>query len=83
MKLLINGLLYTYRNERFHGDAFSPFKSSKTQLKTFAHAYFCLISTYFFIAQLIYRHFESEFDINRIAESQAENTIRYNLVFDG
>jgi hypothetical protein len=82
LKLLINGLLYTYRNERFHGDAFSPFKSSKTQIKTYAHSYFCLISTYFFISQLIYQHFSSEFDIDKIANTLNENTIRYNLVFE-
>lgn len=83
IKFLINGLLYTYRNERFHGDAFSPFKSSKTQIKTYSHSYFCLITTYFFIAQLIYKHFESEFNIDRIATTLKENIIRYNLVFDG
>lgn len=82
IKLIINGLLYTYRNERFHGDAFSPFKSSKTQIKTYAHSYFCLISTYFFISQLIYQHFESQFDLDKIANSLKENTIRYNLVFE-
>lgn len=82
IKFLTNGILYTYRNERFHGDAFSPFKSSKTQIKTYSHSYFCLITTYFFIAQLIYKHFESEFNIDRIATTLKENIIRYNLVFD-
>lgn len=82
IKLLINGILYTYRNERFHGDAFSPFKSSKTQTKTFSHSYYCLISTYFFIAQLISKHFETQFNTNEIAQSLNDNIIRYNLVFD-
>lgn len=82
LKMLINGLLYTYRNERFHGDAFSPFKSSKTQIKTYAHSYFCLIATYFFISQLIFQHFESQFDIDKIANSLNENTIRFNLIFE-
>ena len=51
IKFLINGLLlYTYRNERFHGDVFSSFKRSKTKIKTFANSYFCLIITYFFIS---------------------------------
>lgn len=83
LKLLINGLLYTYRNERFHGDAFSPFKSSKTQIKTYAHSYYCLIAAYFFISQLIYQHFPTQFNIDIIASSLNENTIRYNLVFGG
>ncbi|HFK5575204.1 hypothetical protein HZP98_00620 [Elizabethkingia anophelis] len=81
LKLIINGLLYTYRNERFHGDSFSPFKSSKTKIKTYAHSYFCLISTYFFIAQLIYKHFESEIDLNDMIKSLNDNTDRFNLVF--
>ena len=83
IKFLINRLLYTYRNERFHGDAFSPFKSSKTQIKTYSHSYYCLITTYFFIAQLIYKHFEPEFNIDKIATTLKENITRYNLVFDG
>lgn len=83
IKLLINGLLYTYRNERFHGDAFSPFKSSKTQIKTYAHSYYCLIATYFFISQLICQHFPTQFNVDIVADSLNENTTRYNLVFGG
>ena len=82
MKLLINGILYTYRNERFHGDAFSPFKSSRTKLKTYAHSYYLLIATYFFIVQLIYKDYSELFDLNEIAKSLNENTSRYNLVFE-
>jgi hypothetical protein len=41
--------LATYRHERFHGEAFSPFRSSKAKLKTYAHAYFLLISAYVLI----------------------------------
>ncbi|MBK3519718.1 hypothetical protein [Carboxylicivirga marina] len=81
-KLVINGILYTYRNERFHGDSFSPFKSSKTQIKTYAHSYYLLISTYFFISQLIYKHFPELFDLDLIANQLRENTIRYNQVFE-
>lgn len=82
-KLLINGIMYTYRNERFHGDSFSPFKSSKTQIKTFAHSYYSLITVYFFLSQLIYKHFPTLINLDDIAESLNENTIRYNLIFDG
>jgi hypothetical protein len=83
LKLIINGLLYTYRNERFHGDGFSPFKSSKTQIKTYAHSYFCLIATYFFISQLIFQHFKSQFNLNTIADSLNKNTVNFNIVFEG
>ena len=46
VEALIELALQTYRNERFHGDSFSPFRSSKATLKTYAHAYFLLIVTY-------------------------------------
>ncbi|MDO6598438.1 hypothetical protein Q4512_16080 [Oceanihabitans sp. 2_MG-2023] len=82
IKLLINGILYTYRNERFHGDAFSPFKSSLTKIKTYAHSYYLLISTYFFISQLIYKDYPNLIELSEIAKSLNENTVRYNLVFE-
>jgi len=81
IKFLINGILYSYRNERFHGDAFSPFKSSQTKIKTFAHSYYCLLSTYFFICQLIHQHFSSEVDLTQVASTLEENTTRYKLIF--
>ncbi len=83
LKFLVNGVLYTYRNERFHGDAFSPFKSSKTSIKTYAHSYYCLISAYFFISQLIFNHYPNQIDIELITEKLNDNTTRYNLVFEG
>lgn len=82
IKLLINGILYTYRNERFHGDSFSPFKSSRTQIKTYAHSFYCLFATYFFVSQLIYRHFPDQFNLGEIANQLEDNTRRYNLVFE-
>ncbi|WP_284461990.1 hypothetical protein [Chryseobacterium sp.] len=47
--LVVNGLLYTYRNERFHGNTFSPFKSSKASLKTYSHAHYLFLWTYFLV----------------------------------
>ncbi len=82
IKLLVNGIMYTYRNERFHGDAFSPFKSSKTKIKTYAHSYYALITVYFFLSQLICKHFESDIDLNEVAQSLSDNTSRYNLIFE-
>jgi len=81
LKLLINGILYTYRNERFHGDAFSPFKSSKTRIKTYAHSYYSLITVYFFITILILNDARCPIDASELALSLADNTSRYNLVF--
>lgn len=47
--LVVNGLLYTYRNERFHGNTFSPFKSSKASLQTYSHAQYLFFWTYFLV----------------------------------
>lgn len=46
---IVNGLLYTYRNERFHGNTFSPFKSSKASLQTYSHAHYMFLWTYFLV----------------------------------
>ena len=34
---MMSGVLYTARNERFHGDNFSHFKSSLSSIKTYGH----------------------------------------------
>jgi hypothetical protein len=47
--ILVNGLLYTYRNERFHGNTFSPFKSSKASLQTYSHAHYLFLWSYFLV----------------------------------
>jgi hypothetical protein len=47
--LIVNGLLYTYRNERFHGNTFSPFKSSKASIQTYSHAHYLFLWTYFLV----------------------------------
>lgn len=46
LEILMEICLATYRHERFHGDAFSPFRSSKAKLKTYAHAYYMLFVAY-------------------------------------
>lgn len=81
-KFLINGLLYTYRNERFHGDAFSPFKSSKADMKTYSVSYYYLITTYFFIACLIYRNYDSIINITEVGEKLNDNNSRFKLIFE-
>lgn len=81
LKFLISGLLYTYRNERFHGDAHSPFKSSLTKLKTYAHSYFCLISTYGLICLMMEESHPTEYDLNEIVKSLQKNLNRYNIIF--
>lgn len=47
ISFLINALLYTYRNDRFHGNMQPPFKSSISTLKTYAHAHYCFLWAHF------------------------------------
>lgn len=44
--LFVKGVLYTVRNNRFHGNNYSLFKSSRSKLASYHSQYFCLISTY-------------------------------------
>lgn len=43
---LLSGLLYTARNDRFHGQSFSPFVSSSATMRTYVHPHFLIIATY-------------------------------------
>lgn len=47
ISFLINALLYTFRNDRFHGNMQPPFKSSVGTLQTYAHAQYCFIWGHF------------------------------------
>ncbi|MCY1698859.1 hypothetical protein OVA10_12465 [Lelliottia sp. SL45] len=53
LKSLLELMISTYRHERFHGDVFSPFRSSKASLKTYAHAYYALIVSYIVILGIL------------------------------
>jgi hypothetical protein len=44
--LLVSGLLYTARNERVHGESFSPFVSSAATMKTYCHPYYLFLASY-------------------------------------
>jgi hypothetical protein len=46
LHLLLSGLLYTARNERFHGSSFSPFISSDTTLRTYCHPHYLFVCSY-------------------------------------
>lgn len=47
--LLLQGLLYTSRNERVHGESFSPFVSSAATIKTYTHPYYSFLSSYYLL----------------------------------
>jgi hypothetical protein len=43
ISFLLNALLYTFRNDRFHGSMQPPFKSSIGTIRTYAHVHYCFI----------------------------------------
>jgi hypothetical protein len=48
-RILISGFLYTARNDRFHGNSFSPFVSSYATIRTYTHPYFAFLATYYLL----------------------------------
>lgn len=64
LEFLLSCVLYTSRCERFHGDYFSPFKSDRADLDTYAFSYFLLSFCYIYLLALIHRHCE----LNNIGE---------------
>lgn len=49
LKVLMSLFLYTARNDRFHGESFSPFVSSAASLRTYTHPYFSFIASYYLL----------------------------------
>jgi hypothetical protein len=58
LSLILLGILYTFRNDRFHGDLHPPFKSSLATLQTYTHAHFSFLVTYFLFLQTL--HFSNK-----------------------
>ncbi len=48
-RFLVLLLLYTARNERFHGTSFSPFVSSDATISTYSHPYFLFLASYYLL----------------------------------
>lgn len=60
IEMLLSVLLYTSRCERFHGDIYSPFKSSKTKLTTYYEYYFLTLCSIVVFWILFYKLIERE-----------------------
>lgn len=54
LNIAINGLLYSFRNDRVHGGSFSPFRSSKASLRTYAHSTYSFLLTYYLLLSLLH-----------------------------
>lgn len=55
LRILLCGLLYTSRNERYHGESFSPFYSSAASIKTYTHPHYLFLSAYALV-HLLWAH---------------------------
>jgi hypothetical protein len=71
--LLILGVLYTFRNDRFHGDMHPPFKSSLATLQTYAHAHFCFLATHHVFIQSLEEARWASANYNETALTLARN----------
>ncbi|MEW9671320.1 hypothetical protein [Ammoniphilus sp. 3BR4] len=63
LHLLVNGILFTMRNDRAHGASSSSFKSSKASLRTYAHNHFCFMTIYFLLHLLMIDQRSSEIGV--------------------
>ncbi|WP_030613337.1 hypothetical protein [Streptomyces sclerotialus] len=73
-RLLLGGLLYTARNERYHGESFSPFYSSTASLKTYTHPHYLFLATYALV-HLLWAQWEHPYSphTEAVAENVTEN----------
>lgn len=75
LNFIINGILYTYRNDRSHGGVFSPFRSSVCKLRTYAHCNFCFLVTYYLLIMLM--NYRQELIVDK---SKLLKNINYNIL---
>lgn len=60
LELLLSGILYSIRNNRFHGDNYSLLKSSASTNSIYHSMYHCLISTYAVFWTLLFDYFKAK-----------------------
>ncbi|MDG4850923.1 hypothetical protein, partial [Peribacillus frigoritolerans] len=73
LNFLINGILYTFRNERAHGAVFSPFRSSKATIKTYAHSNFCFLAAYVLLLILMSKNDGYKMSNKYVVENITQN----------
>lgn len=74
---LINALLYTFRNDRFHGNMQPPFKSSVGTLQTYAHVHYCLIWAHFLLLFSMTISNPPFVRLRRLAENTERNLVAF------
>lgn len=80
IELLISVVLYSSRCERFHGDIYSPFKSSKAKLITYYEYYYLTLCSLFFFWVLMYKLVEREEALPQFVNfEEIENSVRHTI----
>lgn len=83
---LLSVVLYTSRCERFHGDIYSPFKSSKSSLNRYYEYYYLTLCSLLFFWTIISKLVEYDknltpfFDFGLVNNSVEETLRRMNIV---
>lgn len=78
---LLEICLSTYRHERFHGEAFSPFRSSKAKLKTYSHAYYMLMVSYVIVLGMLQHQGKGGISISDVSGVAQDSMQRFSTFF--
>ncbi|WP_371017749.1 hypothetical protein [Pseudalkalibacillus sp. JSM 102089] len=81
LNILINGILYTFRNDRAHGAVFSPFRSSMASLKTYAHSNFCFLAAYILLLILMSNNNEYKMKNESVVENITQNIYLFQKLY--
>jgi hypothetical protein len=79
---LLEVCLSTYRHERAHGEAFSPFRSSKAKLKTYAHAYYMLMVSYVVVLGMLHHQGKGGITISDVFAAAQDSMRRFLAFFE-
>ncbi|MFD1139015.1 hypothetical protein [Paenibacillus sp. PDC88] len=83
IRLALNGYLYTYRNERFHGSVFSStFRSSKANLNTYAHSFYMFHISYILLMVLVVKLLPVGVSFQDISKNLNNNFEKFNTIFE-
>ncbi len=73
VSFLINALLYTFRNDRFHGNMQPPFKSSLGTLQTYAHTHYCFLWAHLLFLFAVSKRLPNSVSIQDLANNTIAN----------
>ena len=79
IEFLLSVVLYTIRNNRFHGDNNSLFKSCAASLSTYYSMYHCLIATYSMFWLLLYKYLDDNGKEKFVTLDNIEKAINESL----